>query len=276
MRGDRRDPELDRLRDERVADMGKAAVAVIEAPGVSGAVVEIRVVREHLPGDDAIALRRRSHGVEVGGEVADVGERLPVQEDALVVTQGLGETAGLVHELGRHRAAFGRDRQGRQDHHRRVALEEHLLHEMRDREAQPLVLLAAATLGEPGPEVAGLTRGRVDPVLEEVPLDVEHELVPRQRGARRVAVGARGGRDVVTTAGLASALRLRFLAGAGVEHEQRRRGAAHREQEPPSRHAGTTGVAVTGVPGSPDRLLDDRRERSGVVLAVRARPELDR
>src|SRR5207245_3590905 len=147
---------------------------------------------------------------------------------------------------------------------------------MRDREAEPLVLLAAAALREPGPEVARLTRGRVDPILEEVPLDVEDELVPRERGARRVAVGAGAGRDVVATAGLPAALRLRLLAGAGVEHEQRRRRTAHREQEPPSRHAGPPGVAVAGVPRSADRLLDDGRERDGVVLAVRARPELDR
>src|SRR5262249_5666638 len=107
--------------------------------------------------------------------------------------------------------SLGSDGQCRQHDHRRVALQEDLFHEVRDRVAQALVLLSAAALREPGPEVAGLARRRIHPALEEVALDVEDELVAGERGARGIGVRARGRRYVVVTAGLAPALRLRFL-----------------------------------------------------------------
>jgi hypothetical protein len=141
--------------------------------------------------------------------------------------------------------------------HRGVALEEDLFHEVRDREAEARVLFSTVSLREAGPELPRLTRGRVDAVLEEVALNVEHELVPGEGGAGGVAVGARGGRDLVLPARLAATLRLRFLVRARVEDQQGRRRSTHREQELSARNARSSGVAVARFPGSADRLLDD-------------------
>ena len=147
VRGDGRHTELDRVAEERVAHAGERRIAVVESPGVPRSVVEIGEVGEHLPAHDRVARHRVAHRVEVGLEIADVRERLRVEQHALVVARGLGQPPGVVHRLGRQRAAFGCDRQRRQRHHRRVAAEEHLLHEVVDREAHARVGLAAVALG---------------------------------------------------------------------------------------------------------------------------------
>src|ERR671910_450742 len=116
----------------------------------------------------------------------------------------------------------------------------------------------------------------VHPVLEEVALDVEDELVTGERGTGGVGIGGCRRRDVVAAAGLPPTLGFGFFVGARVEDEQGRRRAAHREEELSPRHPGPPGIAVARIPGSVDRLSDHGRERLGVVLAVRARPELDR
>src|SRR5919201_2114435 len=68
-----------------------------------------------------------------------------------------------------------------------------------------------------------------------------------------------------------------LFACAGVEREERRRGAGRREQELAAGHAQETGVALAVLASPADRLPEDRRERRlGVVLGVRDRPELDR
>ena len=201
---DRRDAELDRLLDERVADLWEVRVAVVEAPCVARPVVEIRVVGEDLPRDDRVVGRDRRHRVEVRLQVPDVRERLRVEQDPAVAADGAGEPPRLLHDRGRLRAALRRDRERREHDHRRVALEEQGLQEVLDVEAAARVGQPAAPLREPAPEVASLRSDRAHRVVEEVALDVEHELVAGQRGARRVDVDVRRRRHLEVTAGRAA------------------------------------------------------------------------
>ncbi len=78
-------------------------------------------------------------------------------------------------------------------------------------------------------------------VVQEVPLHVEHELVARQRGPRRVGIDGRGRRHRERPAGLASHRLSRRLLRAGVDGEERRRRAAQRSEEPSARHARCAG-----------------------------------
>src|ERR687895_2548066 len=67
-----------------------------------------------------------------------------------------------------------------------------------------------------------------------------------------------------------------LLAGARVEGEEGGRRTHHRQQELAPAHRQATGVPLGALPSQSDRLGDHRREGFRVVLAVRARSELDR
>ena len=171
---------------------------------------------------------------------------------------------------------FSGDRQTGEHDHRRVAPEEHLFHEVVDRVADPGIVLTALLLRKAHPEVARLAGGWLSPVLEEVALDVEHELVARQRGARRVRIGGRGRRDLEAAARLATLRRARRFVGARVQRQERGRRTAHRQEKLATRDSEAPRVPVAIVACATNSRLGNGRERRRVEFAVRARPELDR
>ena len=119
-------------------------------------------------------------------------------------------------------------------------------------------------------------RRRRVPVVEEVSLDVEHELVAGQRGSRRRRDRWRpwsGSRRCRRACG--PWWRFDSLLEHAFEREQRGRRAAHRRQEVAAGHPGAPGVAVAVVERLADRGLDDAAARQRIELAVRTRPELD-
>ena len=274
---DRRDVELHGLADEPLPQV--PSVAVVEPPDVAVALERPREVRERLPRRHRIAPGGVLHRVQRRRLRAHVRERLRVQQDPLVAAESLHGPARDVHDLRRQRAALREDREGREHEHVRVRAEEHQLEEVLDRVADARVVLPAPFLRERLPEALAVQHG-IQVVLEEVTLDVEHELLAAERlvGARRLDRGAR--RDLVGPARLARGrrrVRSVRLTRAGVEGQERRRRAARGEQELPSAHAEPAGVALGVVAGSPDRLLQDGREDGfRIVFRVGHRAELDR
>jgi hypothetical protein len=169
---------------------------VVQPPGVAVVLEDLGKVRERLPRDHRVAIRGLLHRFEIGLETPDVGERLSLNQDPLVLAQALGDAAGLVHDRHRQGAALGVDRQGGEHQHRRVASKEHQLEEVVDRVADPRVLLATVLLGEPLPEVLSVEH-RVEVVLEEVTLHVEHELLTPDGISCRLGLGGRFRGDVI-------------------------------------------------------------------------------
>ena len=268
---DRLDPELPRLVDERVADLGQAGIRVVEPPGVARIAEGVGKVREHLPGGDRVPARVRLHLVEVRLQRPVVRQRLGVEEHRVPAADELGRVAGLLHDRRRQRTPLGRDRQRRQGDHVGVAAEEELLEEHLAREAGAGIVLSAAHLREHRAEERLPASGGHQVVLEVVPLDVEDELLAAQRRARRVLVLARLGRDAVATA-----RRVAGVAEAALERQQgggRGRGG---EQELAPGHAHPARVLPARQVRPTDRLALDGGQRRGYELPVRAGPELDR
>jgi hypothetical protein len=130
-----------------------------------------------------------------------------------------------------------------------------------DRVADARIVLPAALLRERFPEALAV-QDRVQVVLQEVPLDVEHELLTAEclEGARRFDRSAR--RDLVGPARLARGRRRigpMCLARTRVERQEGGRRTTSGEQELPSAHAEPAGVALAVVARPPDGLLQDRR-----------------
>ncbi len=252
---------------------------IVQPPGVAVVLEDRGEVRERLPRDDRIAAGRGLHAVERVLRPADVRQRLRVQQDALVAAEALGDAPRLVHDPRRERAPLRVDRQRREHQHRGVGAQEHQLHEVVDREADARIVLAAVLLREALPEVDAVEDG-VQVVLQQVPLDVEHELLAPDHLVRGLELDRGLRRDVVAAAGLAGdprRVRAMRLARAGVEHQERGRRAADREQELAPRHAEPLRVRVARLTRAPDRLgQDGRQERFRVVLRVRGGPERDR
>ena len=230
---DRRQPEVFGLADERLSERRARPVAVIEVPAVAVALERRREMRERLPRDDRVGPRRHLHRVQRRPRRPDVRQRLPVQEDPLVLAQGeLGHPRD-VHDLVGLRAPLGEDRQRREHQLLRVRADEHQVEEVLDRVAHPGVVLAAVLLRERLVEVLAV-EDRVQVVLEQVPLDVEHERVPVELvlGGRRLDGRARRHVEVPARRRRGGArIRLVRLPRARVEREHRGGRAAGREQE---------------------------------------------
>ena len=279
---DRVGADLLGLADEPLPHLTLVRIAVVEPPAVAVALEGVGEVRERLPCGDRVARGRVLHRVERCVELPDVGQRLAVQQDALVLAQVRGDLPRQVHHVVALRAPLGEDRQRREHEHVRVRAQEHQLEEMLDREARARVVLAAVLLRERRPEVLPVQH-RVQVVLEQMPLDVEDELLAAQRLERALGLDRRARRHLVRAAGRRArrARRRRpgrvLLGGARVEREERGRRAADREQELSPRHAEPVGIL--GRPGRRpiDRLAQHRRQPGfRVVLPVGSRPELDR
>ena len=225
-----------------------------------------------------VLLDRRRHRVEVRLQVADVRERLRLEQDALVVAQRdrrrRRASSMSAADIGLPSGAIGRPSSTIID----VSL-------LRNTSSMKWLIekqtrgssLAALPLREARPEVATLAGGRVAAVLEEVALDVEHELVAGQRGARRVGIGRSPSvgmskvppglrRFVARVASSAHTFSARSVVAA--PHSDRRNCAA--------RDSELDGVALAVVLRAPDGRFGNGRQRDRVELAVRAGPELDR
>ena len=195
-----------------------------------------------------------------------------MEQHALPAADQLGRLTRLVHDCRRQRASLRRDRERRQCHQVRVALEEELLEEHLAREAGARVVLAAVDLREHLAEELLIRRRVHQVVLEVVALDVEYELLAGERLARSASVFAGALVDRVRAA--------RFLVArveeASLQRQERggRRGDGEHEVAP--RKAEALGVAFTSLARLLDRLALDRRQWRRYVLPVRAWPELDR
>ena len=226
-----------------------------------------------------------AHRVEVRLEVADV--RVAPARGAARVRRGTPpprQRPGVVHRLGRHAGcppgAIGNADSTTID----VSLRRNTSSMKWSTEKQTRRIgLAALLLREAGPEVPALLRAGLDRVVEEVPLHVEHELVPRERRACRVGIDGRGRRHRVRAAGLASH-RLRAstppssaLIASSVGRRAARASARNRRRDTPVRRALTSQstarpslrLAARPVTAAPGRT---RRWSTGPARSGRCSP----
>ena len=266
------------LADEPLPHLPLVRVAVVEPPAVAVALEGVGEVRERLPCGDRVGVGRVLHRVERGVELPDVGQRLAVQQDALVLTEVRGDLAREVHHVVALRAPLREDRQRREHEHVRVGAQEHQLEEVLDRVAGARVVLAAVLLRERRPEVLPVQH-RVQVVLEQVPLDVEDELLAAERLERALGLDRRARRHLVRAAGRRAGRARRrrpgrvLLGRARVEREERGRRAADRQQELAPRHAEPVGVLDRPRASARDRLAQHRRQRgSGSYSPLEAGP----
>ena len=109
------------MLDERFTDLGRTPFVIVQPPTLPTVRVQVRIVREHLPGLDGEAAAPVRHGVEGGMHRPDVRKDLRVQQDPLVVAQVLRHPPCLVHDPGRQGTARRFDGERREHEHVRVA-----------------------------------------------------------------------------------------------------------------------------------------------------------
>ena len=140
------------------------------------------------------------------------------------------------------------------------------------REAGAGVGVATGRLGEGAAEVA---RGRREVVLEEVGLEVEHELVAAEHVGGHVGIDRRVLGHAQPAAGATTGTRLMLVGAARVEREEHGRARHRGAQEVAPAHADAARRSVDQFTGAAGGFTEQRRGRRRHVLAVRHRAELD-
>ncbi len=244
----------------QVGDVGEERLAHRTLERVAAADVGVG-----LPRHDVVLARQGRHALEGGVEVTDLGEGLALEQHPVVATERLGEAAGDLHLLDRHRVVVVDDGQGREHGHRRVRRPQDEVGPPVDGEAQ-LGAGTALCLREACSEPVGLR-------VEEVRLDVDDDLAVDgpERGLRGRAVGRRLGRHGERAPGRPAAAC--FVVAAGGEGEQRRGRAHGGPQERPPVDAEGTGVGVGVGQRPPHRFGGHRRGWNRCVLPVRPGPQ---
>ena len=128
----------------------------------------------HLPGGQLVGRGDVGHRRQGGVERSDIGNRVPLDQHAVVAAELGSQGPPPLHGVDRQRIGVADDRYRRDHRDRGVAVDEHEIAPVLGREAVDRVGLAAGPLREAGPPLAE---------LEEVRLHVDHEPSRWLRGA---------------------------------------------------------------------------------------------
>ena len=197
---DGRSAQLDATLDERFANLSHPSFVIVQPPPIVIAGINVREVGEDLPSSDRVGPDDVCHCLKVVLEPPHVGQGLGVKKDPLVMAQRFSHPAGFLHDLDREGTPLRKDGERRQNEHRGIAAQEHLLQEVLDGVAITRIGLATVLLRKPRPEVLAVEHG-IQVVFEQVPLDVEDELLSSEGVMSRSRLGGCFGRNRVRPSG---------------------------------------------------------------------------